>query len=260
MKFPPQMDLSGVKHPEKIQAIQWCECRGKTHRLALINNRIVPLDHNITRELAMLDLGGEPCRCMRVYLGIRKRETKFVVQSFAPYMEEMIRKHETRERKFPAIEVHLHEKDRPPKDVQRLIELLIRYRCNYDLPDGTVISVTSTGARPFVRGIWYYKTGIGSNKYLLLQVNVPRDWKKTVYDRRIGVVDDHLVLSVQGTNPSRDFTYFGDVVIIILASGKGELLPENYRFGSKNATVMQANGKWRLKYMDPRVYYHDHQR
>ena len=259
MKFPPQMDLSGVKHPEKIQAIQWCECRGKPHRLALINNRIVPLDHNLTRELAMLDLGGEPCRCMRVYLGIRKRETKFVVQSFAPYMEEMINKHEARKRDM-AIEVKLHEKDRPPKAVQRLIELLIRYRCYYELPNGTTVTVTSTGARPFVRGTWHYWSGIGSDKYMVLHVNVPRDWKKTVYDRGIGVVDDHLVLGVQGTSPSRDFTCFGDVGVIILASGKGEMLPENYRFGSKNATIMRAHGKWRLKYMDPRVYYHDHQR
>lgn len=261
MKFPPQMDLSGVKHPEKLQAIQWCDCRGKRHRLALINDRIVPLDHNLTRELAMLDLGGDPCRCMRVYLGLCKRETKYVTEAFAPYITEMLRKSKARNYGLAAVETRLHEKDRPPIAVQRLIQLLIRYKCKYtSINSDTIIAVTSTGARPFVKGTWYYRNHLGGDKYMILQVNVPRDWKKTVYDRGIGVVDNHLVLGVQGSNPARDFNYFGDWSIIVIASGAGQLLPENYRFGSKNATIMHAYGKWRFKYMDSRVYFHDHQR
>ena len=261
MRFPLQMDLTGIKHPEKIQAIQWCECRGKHHRLAIINNGIVLLDHDLTREMAMLDLGGEVCRCMRVLLELRKGETKHVLDTFAPYVEEMTAKQAKRKYARNWNCVPVTEKDLPPKDVRWLVPLFVRYKCRYPQIDGnTVISVTSTGGRPFVKGLWCYQRGIGDDKFILLQINVSRNWKRTVYDRGVAVVDEHLVLGLQSNHPDKDLTCSGDVAVVIMAchGPKQGFQSDTACFGNKNATVAYMQGKWRFKYMDNIVYGHDY--
>lgn len=237
--FQKEMSLAGVKHPGKIQAIQWCNCRGKQHRVALINNCLVLLDHRLELELAMLDLGGEACGCMKVFLDICSRETERLTPSFRPYLEDMLQK--KRKRQYGKISDDI----RPlPRHIHRLIELLLRYRCVYPLNNHhTAITASCTGGSPFVKSGWLYRFEMGGEQYMTLQINVEKEWKKHVYDKGIAVVDDKLVLAMKGRNGS-----FGDMSVIVM-----DFDPNYGSFGTRNATIMKAHGKWRFKYMESQV-------
>jgi hypothetical protein len=242
------MSLAGVKHPGKIQAIQWCNCRGKQHRVALINNGIVLLDHRLELELAMLDLGGEACGCMKVFLDIRSRETKRVIPSFGPYLEEMLRK--KRKRQYGNhLPIGLKQTHYATKSVQRLVRLLVRFKCDYEgIPDDTLMHITATGGSAFIKGTWVYRGEIGGKQDLLLQMNIDKDWWKNVYDKGIAVVDDKIILSSKGRNNN-----FGDTSVVAMDYDAAATT-----FGTRNATIMNAHGKWRFKYMESQVNHNPH--
>lgn len=240
--FPKEMSLVGVKHPGKIQAIQWCNCREGQHRIALINNRIVLLDHKLELELAMLDLGGEACGCMKIYLDIRHQETKRVIPAFGPYLEKMLQK--KRLRSYGKYEVKAAHTT--PK-VQQLVQLLVRFRCHY-LRDIRTIHVTSTGGSPSVNSSWLYRSEIGGDKGLTVRVNVEKDWKKNIYDKGIAIVDDRLVLAQKGSNNN-----FGDMSVVVM-----DYDIKSSTFGTRNATIMKAHDKWRFKYMEAQVCHNFH--
>ena len=57
--------VQGIKHPEKVQAIAnvMCHTAFGYHRIALINNSLILLDHNLEHESDWQELGGKPSRC-----------------------------------------------------------------------------------------------------------------------------------------------------------------------------------------------------
>jgi hypothetical protein len=238
------MSLVGVKHPGKIQAIQWCNCRGSQHRIALINNRIVLLDHKLELELAMLDLGGAACSCVQIYLDIRNRETKRVIPAFAPFIDEMLKKKRLRNY-GNRMQQALKKTSYAPKHVQQLVKLLIRLRCCYE-HELTTIHVTNTGSA-FAKSCWLYNHTIGGEKGRVLQVNIDKDWKTNIYDRGIAVVDDKIVISSKGRNNG-----FDDISVVIM-----DYDTRSSTFGTRNATIMKAHDKWRFKYMEATVTHND---
>lgn len=237
--FPKEMSLAGVKHPGKIQAIQWCNCRGgQQHRVALINNRIVLLDHKLELELAMLDLGGETCECMKIYIDIRQQETKRVIPTFGPYLEKMLHKKRRRQYgKFP-------DKIQPlPRHLHRLIELLLRYKCTYPIDIPTAITASCTGGSPFARNGWLYRFEMGGEQHMTLQINIEKEWKKNVYNNGIAVVDDKLVLAKKSSNGLS-----GDISVVVM-----DFDPSHGSFGTRNTIITKAHGEWRFKYMESQV-------
>ena len=246
-------DLEGIKHPAKTQVIQWCRCRGKDHRVALINDSIVLLDHHLDRELAMLDLGADPCGCMKIYLALQSRNTKHLSYLFSDKIAEMSNKVYSRElRKRTHCGRQLHLSQYANRQTTRVVELLMRHKCDYPtINHRTMIHVLSKSSRPFVCSV-SCGDAFGGGSHIHLYVSVDKNWLEEVHKAGPSIVEGYLVLGIGWRRSEHSIK-----AIVASANNTEKDILSHQRFGVKNATAVFKEGEWRFEYMDPHDYFVD---
>ena len=237
--------LAGViKHPERVQAIAKVMCHSHFgyHRVALINNSVVPLDHKLNRQTQAdwAELGGRIPRCQTALDCFKKMKLSGVPSELHKFLSEGKKKHYERrtarwEKRRKILEGQVGG-DLFSK-MKYYVRMLLKHRCNYhSIKKGDHVDIEVFAVRSVETGEWPHKIrgncnvwGSARRKYdfetntnaakrhpmvVDLHIGLVKGWRKKISRIALPVIDGHLVLDIYGRTDEKKFpTYTAQVLV-----------------------------------------------
>lgn len=276
----------GIKHPKRVQAIAKVMCHSHFgyHRVALINNSIVTLDHKLNRQTQAdwAELGGRIPRCQAALDCFKNMKMSGVPGELHKFLNEGKKKHN--QRRYSRLEKYSNVKkeqlggDKFSK-MKYYVRMLLKHRCNYysikkgDLVEIIVFSVRSveTGERldnilsncnvwGMARRKYDFETNSNAAKRhpmaVDLHIGLVKNWRQKINHIALPVIEGHLVLAIYRRTDEKKFpTYTAQVLVEEerdigptpeRSNAPGIPCHREWHFAKKWTVIQYRNGFWYL--------------
>lgn len=198
--------MAKLKEPEHVISVK---CNGSPCKLGFVGKDLVMLTHDMKTQQAIIDLGGEPCRCMQMVTawrlgvqgdgnffstsawGLRLNQAKYVHRQRAPHGGFCAFKSMSPWR-WTYIQNSI-------ETAQGVIENLNYRRAKSRWAGGDHVIRVSVGEMCAIGSSDYVKSNnrkwSGANSVIYVQI--PAKWKRDVFDRGLAVIDNHFIMKVE---------------------------------------------------------------
>lgn len=274
--------LIGVKHPERVQAIAKVACHSHFgyHRVAVINNSVVLLDHKINRQTEedWQELGGRKSRCITTLDCFKKLRLATCAGGVKQQLKDAKNKHYKRKM------ARWQQRSRMAKEqmggnrfsrMKYFVRMLLKHRCKYesiekaDIFDLEIFSVSKKSSHVWgsARRLYDHETNPNAAKRhpvkLDMHIGLSKGWRGKISRLALPVIESHLVLDIHRRTDDK-FPSFAAQVLVEEVSDVGDTPKIGYRLATpchrewhfvKKWTVIQfRNGFWYLGEMSDTSY------
>ena len=265
--------LTGVKHPEKVQAVAKVMCHSHFgyHRIAVINNAVVLLDHQIDKqsEEDWQELGGRKSRCSTTVECFKKLRLGTVPKALHAHLQSAkTKRNERRWARHQKLTATNHNQ-MGGTNFSRMrfyVRLLLKHRCRYE----SIKKATDLSNMYIHNGHNCYAWGTSGLKHadtisanaaeqqpvlLTLTVGLTKGWRKSINRLAVPVIDGYLVLGIHSRTNDTAKTFTAQVLVETKkASSSNPYHTYEWLFETKWTTIQYRNGFWYLGELSDTCY------
>src|SRR5579872_3891773 len=257
-----------IRHADRVNLLVNLRCDDRRHQIAIINNRLVLLDHTLwKRELMLIEIGGAEPHCLKILRhwsgksSILQLPTNLQEQ-YAVCRGDLPARRRVRMMSFssslatgvPDYYHHTAENVQRAKSIYERIRLALLYRCDYicleTYPWRLMVS-TSHEMKPDLRARGTYATYCDTDSkrmdVISVGVSVRRDWTEMIWRRGWAVVESKLVLDFHGQPDDQSNSGVATVMVEVDAG-------RDIKFVTRNAEVASmpdTKTPFIIRWLDP---------